>query len=118
MIRSNVESAIEAAHIRLDASQATDRGSLDPEARNAPTWDKPSSAEVARPLQMRFPSLDPEARDAPTWDKPSSTETARPLHMRCPSLEPEARDAPTWDKPSSTEAARLLQMKCPSCFGG
>ena len=88
MIRSNVESAIEAAHIRLDASQATDRGSLDPEARNAPTWDKPS-AEVARPLQMR-----------------------------CPSLEPEAHDAPTWDKPSSTKAARLLQMKCPSCFGG
>ena len=89
MIRSDVESAIQAAHIWLNASQATD-------------WS----------------SLDPEAHDAPTWDKISSTEAARPLQMMCPSLEPEARDAPTWDKLSSAEVARLLQMKCPSCFGG
>ena len=58
-----------------------------------------------------------EAHNAPTWDKPSSAEAARPLQMRFPSLDPEARDAPTWDKPSSTKVARLLQMKCPSCFG-
>lgn len=67
MVRRHVENAIEAAHIQLDSSQPIPPSPLSP-----------------HPSPIKGTTTGSEPPDAPTWDKPSSTDAARLLQMRCP----------------------------------